>query len=53
MMKQGLLEFDGYVTHVNQGGLVYVTLNNNVAMLAKVCGNVRCHGICVAPGDRR
>jgi hypothetical protein len=26
MTEQGLLEFDGHVTHANQGGLVYVTL---------------------------
>ena len=52
MTKQGRLEFDGYVTHANQGGLVPVTLDHNVAMLAKVCGNVRCHGMRVALGDR-
>ena len=39
MTKQGFLAFDGHVTHVHQGGLVYVTLDNNGAMLAKVCGN--------------
>jgi hypothetical protein len=30
MTEQGLLEFDGHVTHANQGGLVYVTLDNRV-----------------------
>ncbi len=52
MTKQGRLEFDGHVTHANQGGLVHGTLDNNVEMLAKVCGNVRCHGMRVALGDR-
>ena len=31
MTKQGRLEFDGYVTHANQGGLVPVTLDHNAS----------------------
>ena len=28
MTKHGLLEFDGQVTHANQGGIFSVTLDN-------------------------
>jgi hypothetical protein len=38
MTKHGVLEFGGHVTHKSQRGLFCVTLDNNVDMLAKVCG---------------
>ena len=37
MTKQGLLACDRHVTHAR--GLVRVTLDNHMDMLAKVCGN--------------
>ena len=52
MTKQGLLEFDGHVTHENQGGLFHVTLDNATEMLAKLGGTMRRHRIRVVPGDR-
>jgi translation initiation factor IF-1 len=49
---KGLLEFDRQVTQAYQGGLFDVTLDNNAAMLAKVCGHECCHGLRIALGDR-
>jgi translation initiation factor IF-1 len=51
MTKQGLLAFNGRVTSEKQGGHFHVTLDNTLAMLAKVCSNVHYHGICAAPSD--
>ena len=45
MTKQGRLEFDAHVTHASQGDLVYVTLDNNVEMLAKA----RWLCLCISP----
>jgi translation initiation factor IF-1 len=52
MAKRDLLEIEGTVINVSKGDLYTIQLDNDVEILAKLCGRMRRHRIRVVTGDR-
>lgn len=52
MAKQDLIECKGHVTKVSTGGLYTIKLDNDIEILAKLCGKMRRYSIRVVLGDR-
>jgi translation initiation factor IF-1 len=52
MAKEDLAQFEGKVVDVVAGGVYKIKLENNVEILAKLCGKMRRFNIRVIVGDR-
>ena len=52
MAKDDFAQLDGKIVDANAGGLYKVQLDNNVEILARLCGKMRKFNIRVVVGDR-
>lgn len=52
MAKEDLAQFDGKVVDALAGGIYKIKLDNNIEILAKLCGKMRRFNIRVVVGDK-
>ena len=52
MAKDDLAQLEGKITDVSAGGLYRVMLENNVEIVARLCGKMRRFNIRVVVGDK-